>query len=48
MRPDEACSCVMKPSASNTAMSLRMVAEDTPRLCLSTSAFEPTGSCDAT
>ena len=48
MRPEEACSWVMNPSASSTAMSFRMVAEDTPRLWRSTKAFDPTGSCDDT
>ena len=34
----------MRPSSSSAAMSLRMVAGDTPRLCRSTSALLPTGS----
>ena len=46
-RPELVCGWTMKPSASSTAMSLRMVALDTPRECLSTNAFEPTGSWEA-
>src|SRR4051794_31069611 len=38
----------MYPSASRTAMSLRTVALETPRLCRSTSVFEPIGSLLAT
>ena len=34
----------MSPSSSRAAMSLRIVAGDTPSACRSTSAFDPTGS----
>lgn len=44
MRPALVCGWVMYPSSSSTAMSLRTVALDTPRLCRSTRALEPTGS----
>ena len=44
MRPELVCGWVMYPSASSTAMSLRTVALDTPRLCRSTRVLEPIGS----
>ncbi|CAB4959808.1 unannotated protein [freshwater metagenome] len=44
MRPALVCGAAMYPSSSSTAMSLRTVADDTPKWCLSTSALEPTGS----
>ena len=43
-RPALVCGCTMKPCSSSTAISLRMVAGETSRLCRSTRDFEPTGS----
>jgi hypothetical protein len=47
-RPALVCGWAISPSSSSTAMSLRTVALETPRLCRSTIIFEPTGSCVAT
>ena len=44
IRPALVCGCAMKPCSSSTAMSLRIVAGDTSKWCLSTSDLEPTGS----
>jgi hypothetical protein len=48
MRPDEVCGAAMSSSSSNSAMSLRMVAADTPKEWRSTIDLDPTGSRDAT
>src|SRR5215472_8686109 len=44
MRPALVCGWTMYPCSSSTAMSLRIVAGETSRLCRSTRFFEPTGS----
>src|SRR6185437_14484972 len=44
MRPALVCGWAISPSSSSTAMSLRIVAGDTPRLCRSARALLPTGS----
>jgi len=46
--PALVCGCRMYPSSSSTAMSLRIVAGDTLRLCRSTRARLLTGSEVAT
>ena len=44
IRPALVCGWVMNPCSSSTAMSLRIVAGETSRPCLSTRDFDPTGS----
>ena len=48
MRPALVCGAVIKPSSSRSAISLRIVAGDTPSSWRSAIALEPTGSCVAT
>ncbi len=47
-RPLEVCGAAISSSSSRAAMSLRMVAAETPKLYRSTSDLEPTGSREAT
>src|SRR5471030_2959406 len=44
MRPADVCGCTRYPSVSSSAISLRIVAELTPRLYFCVSVTEPTGS----
>ena len=44
IRPALVCGWAIRPISSSAAMSLRIVAGETPRLCRSTSALLPTGS----
>src|SRR5215213_7725694 len=48
MRPPDVCKCSRYPSSSSAAISLRMVAEETPMREFSTSVFELTGCPVAT
>ncbi|CAB4936062.1 unannotated protein [freshwater metagenome] len=48
IRPALVCGCVIRPSSSKTAISLRIVAGEIPRPWRSAMDFEPTGSCVAT
>ena len=48
IRPALVCGAVIRPSSSSSAISLRIVAGDTPSSWRSAIAFEPTGSCVAT
>ena len=48
IRPALVCGCEIKPASSSTAISLRIVAGDTPRPCLAAKVLEPTGSSVAT
>jgi hypothetical protein len=48
MRPDEVCGAAMSSSSSSSAMSLRMVAAETPNEWRSTIDLDPTGSREAT
>ena len=47
-RPEDVCGATMSSSSSRSAMSLRMVAAETPNAWRSTIDFEPTGSRMAT
>ena len=47
-RPEEVCGAAIRSSSSSRAMSLRIVAADTPKRCRSTIALLPTGSFDET
>ena len=47
-RPADVCGWAMYPPSSREAMSLRIVAGETPSECRSTSARDPTGSRVAT
>ena len=48
MRPEDVCGAAMSSSSSRRAMSLRIVAAETPNAWRSTMVLEPTGSRDAT
>jgi hypothetical protein len=48
MRPEDVCGAAISSSSSSSAMSLRMVAADTPNEWRSTIDFDPTGSREAT
>lgn len=47
-RPDEVCGAAISSSSSRRAMSLRMVAAETPKAWRSTMDLEPTGSREDT